>query len=73
LSGNVLSAIVDGMVDWQEREINRLRERIELIEQERREEKQRATERWSRVMFGILWIEIAAIWAFSIAKAAGAW
>jgi hypothetical protein len=61
------------ITDWRDREIDRLRERIERIEQERREEKRRATERWSRVMFGILWIEIAAIWAFSIAKAAGAW
>lgn len=60
------------VTDWRDREIDRLRERIDRIEEERREEKRRATERWSRVLFGILWIEIAAIWAFSIAKAAGA-
>lgn len=59
------------ITDWRDREIEWLRERIDRIEQERREEKRRAAERWTRVMFGTLWIEVAAIWAFSIAKAAG--
>ena len=72
MSGNVLSAKVGDMItDWRDREIARLHKRIDRIEEERREEKRRRFDRWSRVMFGILWIEIAAIWAFSIAKAAG--
>lgn len=58
--------------EWQETEIARLRERIDRIEQERRDEKRRASERWLRVLMAITWLEVAAIWAFSIARAAGA-
>jgi hypothetical protein len=57
--------------DRNEARVDRLDERVERIERERREEKDRRSERWNRTMATVLWLEIAAIWAFSIAKAAG--
>jgi hypothetical protein len=57
--------------DRNEARIDRLDERVERIERQRREEKDRRFERWNRVMLSIMWLEIAAIWAFSIVKAAG--
>ncbi|HEX5610408.1 MAG TPA: hypothetical protein VFX45_10000 [Solirubrobacterales bacterium] len=60
-------------MEWNPNEarIVRLDERIERIERERREEKDRKFQLWNRVMLSIIWLELAAIWAFSIVKAAG--
>lgn len=57
--------------DWNEARIDRLDERVERIERERRAEKDRRFQFWGRVMLTIIWLEVAAIWAFSIVKAAG--
>lgn len=58
---------------WERNEarIDRLEQRVERIERERRAEKDRRFELWRRVMATVIWLEIAAIWAFSIVKAAG--
>jgi hypothetical protein len=62
-------------IDWlqrqTDRDIARLGERIDRIEQAMRDEKDRKFERRARIFAAILWLEVAAIWAFSIVKAAG--
>ncbi|HEX6667380.1 MAG TPA: hypothetical protein VF081_12380 [Solirubrobacterales bacterium] len=58
--------------DRNEARIDRLEKRVERIERERREEKDRRFELWGRVLVSIAWLEVIAIWAFSIARAAGA-
>jgi hypothetical protein len=63
-------------IDWlqrqTDRDIARLGERIDRIEQAMREEKDRRFQRTTRILSAILWLEIAAIWAIGIAKSAGA-
>jgi len=61
--------------DWideaRQREIRRLGERVDRIEGERRDEKDRAVRRWTGAMFAILWLEIGAVSTLAIVRAAG--
>lgn len=57
--------------DWNEKQIERLGERVDRIEKQMRDEKQRSIDRKSQAMVFVIWLEVAAIWAFSIVRAAG--
>lgn len=56
--------------DWNEARLDRLGERIDRIEQARREEKQRAFERRSQIFLAILWLEVIALVAITLVAAA---
>jgi hypothetical protein len=53
-----------------EARLDRLGERIDRIEQERRDERQQAFERRSQIFLVILWLEVIAIAAISVVVAA---
>jgi hypothetical protein len=53
--------------DWR---VDRLTERVDRIEQEKWEERQRAVERNARVLLSFIWLMNAAIIALVIARAA---
>jgi hypothetical protein len=53
--------------DWR---VDRLTERVDRIEQEKWEERQRAFERNARVLLSFIWLMNAAIIALVIARAA---
>jgi hypothetical protein len=56
--------------DWNEARLDRLTDRIDRIEQERRDERQQAFDRRSQVFVVILWLEVIAIVAISVVAAA---
>jgi hypothetical protein len=56
--------------DWNEARLDRLTDRIERIEQERRDERQQAFDRRSQIFFVILWLEMIAIVAITVVAAA---
>ncbi len=62
--------------DWQQaqtdREIARLGERIDHIEQAMREQKERAAQRITQAMLAFLWIEIGVVCTLAVVRAAGA-
>jgi hypothetical protein len=55
--------------DWREARLDRLTERVDLIEQERREERQRAFERNARILLTLVWMMNAVIVTLAIASA----
>jgi hypothetical protein len=56
--------------DWNEARLDRLGKRIDRIEQERRDERQRAFERRSQIFVVIFWLVLIAIVAISTVAAA---
>jgi len=56
--------------NWKEARLDRLTERIDRIEQERWDEKQRVFERRSRIFLAILWLEVIALVAITVVAAA---
>jgi hypothetical protein len=56
--------------DWNEARLDRLGERIDRIEDARREEKQRSLDRWTYAMLAALWLTVIATVVLSIIKAA---
>jgi ABC-type lipoprotein release transport system permease subunit len=55
--------------DWNEARLDRLTERIDRIESQRWEEKQRAFERQTQIYSVILWLMVVAIWGVALAAA----
>jgi len=56
--------------DWKEARLDRLGERIDRIEDERRAERQRSLDRWTYAMLGILWVMVLAMIVLANVKAA---
>ena len=56
--------------DWNEARLDRLGERLDRIEQERRDEKQRVFERRSQIFLVVLWLEVIAFVAITVVAAA---
>lgn len=54
--------------DWRDIRFDRLSERVDRIEQERREERQRALDRWVYTMFALVWLMAIATIVVTIAK-----
>jgi hypothetical protein len=53
--------------DWRERRVERLEQRVFAIEEARREERQQAWDRRSRLLTALIWIECAVLWAGTVA------
>lgn len=56
--------------DWREARFERLSGRVDRIEEERREEKRRALDRWTYLMMVLCWVAVGATVALA-AVAAG--
>jgi hypothetical protein len=61
----------EGMAtDWNEARLDRLGERIDRIEDARREERQRSLDRWTNAMLALLWLTVIATIVLASVKAA---
>jgi hypothetical protein len=56
--------------DWNETRLDRLGERIDRIEDARRQEKQRSLDRWTYAMLTLLWLTVIATIVLASVKAA---
>jgi hypothetical protein len=54
--------------DWRDARFDRLVERVDRIEQERRDEKQRQLDRWLHAMLAVVWVMSIATVVLAIVK-----
>jgi hypothetical protein len=54
--------------DWRDDRFHRLSERVDRIERERRDEKQRQLDRWLRAMLAVVWLMSIATVVLAIVK-----
>ncbi|MGC1165031.1 MAG: hypothetical protein WA862_02890 [Solirubrobacterales bacterium] len=60
----------DMATDWNEARLDRLGERIDRIEEARRQEKQRSLDHWTYAMLAALWLTVIATIVLANVKAA---